>query len=103
VTDLLVILAEQCGVDVTTLSEWLDEQLIVLSEGALDDEVLERARRIRRLTALGVNLPGVEIILHMRAEILDYQTRLEQLEEEMRRLQRQYEAEIARLMRKFSA
>ena len=102
-TDLVVILAEQCGVDVVTLSEWLNEQLIVLSEGELNDEVLERARRIRRLTDLSVNLPGVEIILHMRAEILDYQTRIEQLEEAMRQLQHQYEAEIARLMREFSA
>jgi len=102
-TDLVMILAEQCGVEVTTLSEWLDEGLIVLSEGELDDEVLERARRIRRLTALDVNLPGVEIILHMRTEILDYQTRLGQLEDGIRRLRSQHEAEIARLIRDFSA
>ncbi|HVO42496.1 MAG TPA: MerR family transcriptional regulator [Aggregatilineales bacterium] len=101
-TDRLVILAEQCGVDVATLSEWLDEQLIVLSDDAIDDEMLERVRRIRRLTTLGVNLPGVEMILYMRTQILDYQTRLGQLETEMRQLQRQYEADIARLMREYS-
>ena len=101
-TDLVMILAEQSGVDAATLSEWLEEELFVLSDSALTIEIIERVQRIRRLIALGVNLPGVETILYMRAEIIDYQTRLGLLDEEMRRAKYQYEAEIARLMRVFS-
>ena len=100
--DLVMILAEQSGVDAATLSEWLEEELFVLSDDALNIEIVERVQRIRRLTALGVNLPGVETILYMRAEIIDYQTRLGLLGEELRRAKQQYEAEIARMVRELS-
>jgi MerR family transcriptional regulator/heat shock protein HspR len=54
---------------------------------------LERLRRINRLVNdLGVNLAGVEVILNMSK-------RLEYLQEEMDRMQAEFEAEIERLRR----
>jgi len=102
-TDRLMIIAEECGVDPDTLSEWVEERLIILSDDQPDEEILERACQIRRLLPLGVNLAGVEMILHMRGQILDHQTRIRQLEDDLRQLQRQHETEIARLLREFTA
>jgi MerR family transcriptional regulator/heat shock protein HspR len=54
---------------------------------------LERLRRINRLVNdLGVNLAGVEVILNMSE-------RMEYLQEEMDRMQAEFEAEIERLRR----
>jgi MerR family transcriptional regulator/heat shock protein HspR len=43
------------------------------------DELTE-LRRIRRLTGLGVNLAGVQVILHMRRRIEQLQAEIERLE-----------------------
>ena len=52
---------------------------------------LERLRKINRLVSdLGVNLAGVEVILNMSK-------RMEYLQEEMNRMQAEFEAEIERL------
>ena len=54
---------------------------------------IEKLRQIQRLTdELGVNLAGVEVILHMRQMI-------EQMQRDMERMKREYEAEIERLKR----
>jgi hypothetical protein len=37
-------------------------------------------RRIRRLQELGVNMPGIEIILHLRRRILELQAEVSRLE-----------------------
>jgi MerR family transcriptional regulator/heat shock protein HspR len=42
------------------------------------DELVE-LRRVRRLTSLGVNLAGVDIILRMRRRIEDLQVEIERL------------------------
>lgn len=46
----------------------------------LSDADLAELRRIRRLQELGVNMPGIEVILHMRQRIRALQTELERLE-----------------------
>lgn len=59
------------------------------------DRDIERVVHIRRLMRdLGVNLAGVEAILHMRDRMEQMQ---EELEEQMRQLQSQHEAEMRRL------
>jgi MerR family transcriptional regulator/heat shock protein HspR len=50
------------------------------------DADVERLRLIQRLTSdLGLNLAGVERVLHMEDELQRMQRRLERMEEEMRR------------------
>jgi MerR family transcriptional regulator/heat shock protein HspR len=51
-----------------------------LVEDSLTEDDLAKLRRIRRLTDLGVNLAGVEVVLHMRG-------RIEELQAEIRRLE----------------
>jgi DNA-binding transcriptional MerR regulator len=46
----------------------------------LTDAELTELRRIRRLRELGVNLQGIEIILHMRRRILALQAELDRWE-----------------------
>lgn len=54
---------------------------------------IERLRQITRLIDdLGVNLAGVEVILHMREQMM-------QMKREMDQLQREYEGEIDNLRR----
>ncbi len=54
---------------------------------------IERLRQITRLTdELGVNLAGVEVILHMREM-------MEQMRRDMERMRQEYETEIERLRR----
>ena len=50
------------------------------------DADVERLRLIQRLTTeLGLNLAGVERVLHMEDELLRMQRRLERMEQEMRK------------------
>jgi hypothetical protein len=55
----------------TGLSEELVQECVtreIVTDPLTDEDVIE-LRRIRRLQDLGVNLPGIEIILHMRQQI----------------------------------
>jgi MerR family transcriptional regulator/heat shock protein HspR len=54
-------------------------QLGLISSVLTADELVE-LRRVRRLTSLGVNLAGVEIILRMRRRIEQLQAEVERLE-----------------------
>ena len=47
----------------------------------LSDADLSELRRIRRLQELGVNLPGIEVILRMRQRIRALQAQMERLED----------------------
>jgi DNA-binding transcriptional MerR regulator len=47
---------------------------------ALSEAELVRLRRIRRLTELGINLAGIEVILDMRCRIEELQKQVVQLE-----------------------
>ncbi len=51
----------------------------LVSETLTEAELAE-LRRIRRLTDLGVNLAGVEIILHMRRQIEELRAEMTRLE-----------------------
>lgn len=54
---------------------------------------IEKLRQIQRLTdELGVNLAGVEVILHMRQL-------MEQMRRDMERMRQEHEAEVERLKR----
>jgi MerR family transcriptional regulator/heat shock protein HspR len=68
--------ARRCGVAPYTVRRYIRRGLV--SETLTEAELAE-LRRIRRLTLLGVNLAGVEIILRMRQQI-------EELQAEMGRL-----------------
>lgn len=58
-------------------------------------EDIDRIQQIRRLVnELGVNLAGVEVVLHMRDHIEQLQR---ESEEAMRRMRAEHEAEIRRL------
>ena len=54
-------------------------QLGLVSERLTEADLVE-LRRVRRLTNLGVNLAGVEIILRMRRQIEELQAEMERLE-----------------------
>jgi MerR family transcriptional regulator/heat shock protein HspR len=54
-------------------------QLGLVNERLTEADLVE-LRRVRRLTNLGVNLAGVEIILHMRRQIEKLQAEIARLE-----------------------
>jgi len=51
-----------------------------LIRGVLTVDELAELRRVRRLTSLGVNLAGVDIILRMRRRIEQLQAEIERIE-----------------------
>ena len=101
--DTLMRIARQCGVSTDLLIEWIREQLITPGEQAWDDEALETVRRIRRLTNLGVNVAGVQMILYMRQQLIHHQTEISRIQHEMEQLRQLHEHEIARLMRELAS
>ena len=74
--------ARQTGLSTRTIRRYVRQGLI---NERLTEEDLAEVRRIRRLTNLGVNLAGVEVILRMRQ-------RLEELQVEVARLERLLES-----------
>lgn len=91
----------ECGVPADTLLSWIEEQLIPLTD-EWNDELFDTVRRIRRLTALGVSIPGVDMILHMRRQMIEQQDRIRQFEQEIETLHAAHEREIAGLLRRLS-
>ena len=70
--------ARRVGVDVRVVRHCVE---VGLMDSELRDTDLAQLRRVRRLMGLGINLPGVEVILRMRR-------RIQELHEELRRLER---------------
>jgi DNA-binding transcriptional MerR regulator len=101
-SDRLTEAANQCGVTVETLREWLDERLIELQDEMWDEQALDMARRIRRLVSLGLNLPGVEVALYMRNQLIRQQEEMRRFREEMEQIRAHHEQRIAHLMRQLS-
>jgi hypothetical protein len=66
----------------TGLSERVVQECVVreLVQEPLTDADLAQLRRIRRLQELGVNLPGIEVILQMRRRIRALQAELDRLQ-----------------------
>jgi len=75
-TITVTLAARQCQVSRRTVRRYVRRGLV---DEPLTPEDLVTLRRIRRLTELGVNLAGVEVILHMRRRILELQAEMERL------------------------
>jgi MerR family transcriptional regulator/heat shock protein HspR len=69
----IAVAAQQTGLSPRTVRRYIRRGLI--GETLTEDELFV-LRRIRRLTDLGVNLSGVEVILHMRHQIEALQAEL---------------------------
>ncbi len=74
----ITVAARRSGLSPHTVRRYIRRGLV---DEVLTEAHLPELRRIRRLTDLGVNLAGVEIILRMRR-------RIEELEAEIARLNR---------------
>ena len=80
----ITVAARRTGVSPSTVRRYIRRGL---ADDTLAEADLAELRRIRRLTDLGVNLAGVEIILRMRRQIEVLQAEVAQLD----RLKRQIE------------
>jgi MerR family transcriptional regulator/heat shock protein HspR len=74
---MITVAARQSGVTARTIRRYVRRGLV---ETPLTEANLAELRRIRRLTDLGVNLAGVEIILRMRQRIEDLQAEVGRLQ-----------------------
>jgi MerR family transcriptional regulator/heat shock protein HspR len=73
----ITVAARRTGLSTSTVCRYVQRGLV---DQVLSEADLVRLRRIRRLTDLGVNLAGAEIILRMRRQIEELQSELEELE-----------------------
>jgi len=64
---------QESGVSEQLLQECVERRLVFQP---LTEADLAELRRIRRLKELGINLPGIEVILHMRRRIQALQREL---------------------------
>ena len=72
----VAVAARQSGLTAPTVRRYIRRGL--LSE-ALTEADLAELRRIRRLTGLGINLAGVEVVLQMRRNIKELQAEIDKL------------------------
>lgn len=64
---------------------------------------IRRLARVRRLRySLGLNLPAVEVVLHLRRQVIELQTHLAQLEREMEQREQVRLREIQELRRQLA-
>ena len=77
VTFTVTVAAHRTGISRHTIRRYIRQGLV---NDTLAEAELAEVRRIRRLTELGVNLAGVEVILHMRRQIEDLQTEVARLQ-----------------------
>ena len=88
---MISVAAELVGMHPQTLRMYEQKGLVRPGRTAgntrlYSDADVERLRLIQRLTTeLGLNLAGVERVLHMEDELLRMQRRLERMEQEMRK------------------
>jgi DNA-binding transcriptional MerR regulator len=73
--------AEQANVDVYVVRHCVE---VGLMERQLNEDDLAELRRVRRLMTLGINLPGVEVVLRMRRRIQELQAEMIRLERRLR-------------------
>ena len=101
---MISVAAELVGMHPQTLRMYEQKGLVQPKRTAgntrlYSERDVERLRLIQRLTTeLGLNLAGVERVLHMEDELLRMRRRLERMENEMRKaldeVHRQYRREI---------
>ena len=72
----IAVASRRTGLAPRTVRRYVRRQLV---SDELTEAELAELRRIRRLTALGVNLAGVEIILRMRRQIQELQAEVARL------------------------
>jgi MerR family transcriptional regulator/heat shock protein HspR len=72
----VTVAARWCGVTSHTVRRYIRRGLV---NETLTEVELAELRRIRRLTDLGVNLAGVEIVLRMRRQIEELQAEVNRL------------------------
>jgi len=70
------VAARLTGLSPRTVRRYVQRGLV---SGTFSEMELAQLRRIRRLTDLGVNLAGVEVILRMRRQIEELQAEVEAL------------------------
>lgn len=64
---------------------------------------IRRLARVRRLRySLGLNLPAVEVVLHLRRQVIELQTHLAQVETEMEQREQMRLREIQELRRRLA-
>ena len=80
----ITVAARRTGVSPSTVRRYI---LRGLADDTLTEADLAELRRIRRLTDLGVNLAGVEIILRMRRQIEVLQAEVAQLDKLKRQIE----------------
>ena len=73
----ITVAARQSGVTSHTVRRYVRRGLVQIP---LTESSLAELRRIRRLTDLGVNLAGVEVILRMRRRIEHLQAEVDRLQ-----------------------
>lgn len=73
----VTVAARRVGLAPRTVRRYAQRRLV--SEMLTETDLAE-LRRIRRLTGLGVNLAGVEIILRMRGQIRELQAEITRLQ-----------------------
>lgn len=74
--------ARRAGVEVRVVRYFIE---VGVTEAELTDDDVAELRRVRRLMSLGINLPGVEVILRMRRRIKDLEAEIARLERCIRR------------------
>ena len=66
-------------------------------------EDVRRLARVRRLReSLGLDLPAIEVVLHLRRQVTELQAYLAQLEREMEQREQEWSREIQELRRQLS-
>lgn len=68
--------ARQSRLTITTVRRYVRRGLV---EEPINEADLATLRRVRRLTGLGINLAGVEVVLHMRRQIEALRAEIERL------------------------
>ncbi|MGD8735786.1 MAG: chaperone modulator CbpM [Anaerolineae bacterium] len=76
----LHIAVRETGLSHRVLRECTARQMV---REPLSDQDLVRLRRVRRLRELGINMQGIEVILHMRQRIEKLQAELERWERQV--------------------
>lgn len=100
--EALVRAARAARVETDFLLECLRRQIIALENDVWDERAIQAACRARRLAGLGVNMQGLEIIFHMRRQMIMLRQEMAAMEAEMQRARQAHEREVARLLREIT-
>lgn len=92
-------IARQVGLPVEVVEYCCEVGLVQQPVSEID---LAELRRIRRLQMLEVNLPGIEIILHMRRRMLALQAEMEAMAAKMAEIEARFERELREVERRFA-